>query len=95
VIAARKKEIELNKTIFKWIPKPESPEDVGWGLPRYVDAKTYDDLPSIFHRTTIRKEFLKISKLEGGINAAVATINGMLIVTQEDRKVHRKDLDRR
>jgi len=48
----RKEEIAKNKETFKWIPRssPNCPR----GLPRHVNADSYESLPRIFKRFTIR-----------------------------------------
>ena len=51
--------------------------DVGWGLPRYVNASTYKELPAMFKRTVIREDFLKNTGLKAGIDLALEWLNGM------------------
>jgi len=46
----RKREIENNKSLFKWLPRPCS-DGLGWGLPRFCNAETVDRLPLLFHNS--------------------------------------------
>ena len=39
--------MEKNKSLFEWVELPVE-DDQGWGLPRYVDATSPFNLPSIF-----------------------------------------------
>ena len=67
VKAERKREVELSKRIFKWIPKA-SPGELGWDLPRFVNASTSDELPALLKKSIIRKETKRSTLAKGFIN---------------------------
>ena len=75
VKAERKREVELNKSIFEWVPKA-SPGELGWDLPRYVNASTYDELPALLKKSIIRKETRESDLAEAALNGLLTWMKG-------------------
>nr|XP_039267987.1 allene oxide synthase-lipoxygenase protein-like [Styela clava] len=73
VKSMRQREIEATKVKFQWIVRPNI-DDIGWGLPRYVDATTFKELPKIFHATDVRQDNLFSRGFEAIVNRALATV---------------------
>ena len=75
VKSARKEEIQKSKKMFEWISPPKEGE-VGFGLPRYVKAQKYNELPLILKRDQVREENFLFKGLEAGINLVVTYLEG-------------------
>jgi len=73
---ARRHEIEQNKILFAWIPMA-SPGDLGWDLPRFVNANTYDELPDLLKKSIIRKDTRDSALAEAAIKGAIAWMKGI------------------
>ena len=46
----RAREIERNKSLFQWFPRP-CIDGLGWGLPRFCNAEKMEQLPLLFHNS--------------------------------------------
>ena len=66
--------MEKNKRLFEWVEIPLE-DDQGWGLPRYVNATSIFELPSIFQYEDVRAKNFLTSVSEAGVNAFVDKIS--------------------
>uniref|UniRef100_H2Y9R8 Lipoxygenase domain-containing protein n=1 Tax=Ciona savignyi TaxID=51511 RepID=H2Y9R8_CIOSA len=64
----RAQEIDRNRGIFCWCDLPTE-QDIDYGLPRHVNAATYDELPRMFQRKQIRAKDFKHGFIAGGLNS--------------------------
>ena len=74
--ALREREIEENLYLYEWVRTP-TPEDIGWGLPRYVNASKYQELPPLFKRTAIREKDVDGNRFSAAVKAALSFVEGM------------------
>ena len=71
----RNDEVLENKQAYSWISL-QSPEQTGWGLPRFVNAEKYGDLPPLF-KNTIAREFHSAQSNFGALyNAVMGEVQG-------------------
>uniref|UniRef100_H2Y5X3 Lipoxygenase domain-containing protein n=1 Tax=Ciona savignyi TaxID=51511 RepID=H2Y5X3_CIOSA len=74
VKSLRHKEIEQKRAMYAWTDRPTS-SHIGWGLPRYMNANTYKELPSIFQRNEIRQKHLDNEDLKAHINTTLKVLS--------------------
>lgn len=86
----RNNEIERNKSIYPWVP-------IGIpGLARYVNAETYDDLPRLFKRYTVRQKDIEENRFKGKMGAALGAIKAIVfdkIQELDDYHIYTKKLE--
>ena len=73
----RSSEINYAKTKIAWIEKPTD-TDIGWGLPRFVSATSYDGLPRILKHAEIREKDFGDVKARVLFNTVLDAIMGIL-----------------
>lgn len=87
----RNNEIERNKSIYPWVP-------IGMpGLARYVNAETYDQLPRMFKRYTIRQKDIEGNRFKGQMGAALGVIKATVfdkIQEIDDYRIYAKKLEK-
>ncbi|CAK8695669.1 unnamed protein product [Clavelina lepadiformis] len=89
----RQAEVEQHKHDYDWIPKP-TPDDLGWNLPRSLNAATYDELPPIFKRPDYRDDHLNQKKSERKLDALVSFVKSKVfpVKTLDDfQKLNRRE----
>ena len=78
VIDARKGEIKKSKQLIQWVQTPKEGSDL-YGLPRFVNAQKYDELPLILKRDQVRQEHFEVTQLEAGINLVLTYLKGLCL----------------
>ncbi|XP_076825703.1 allene oxide synthase-lipoxygenase protein-like isoform X1 [Clavelina lepadiformis] len=86
--ALREREVEENLSLYEWVQTP-TPEDIGWGFPRYVNANKYQELPPLFKRTAIREKDVEGNRFSAAVEAALSFVKARISPVKSLDTYHR------